>query len=102
MNYLLPHSTNLKFIKNLQVLPVNEYSDHAPLLFSFECGISGEPINQNSAATETKIFWDATKEPAFIEKMAQYSDRFLLVDNHDLSIDEKIETLSKIIADISF
>ena len=34
--------------------------------------------------------------------MAQYSDRFLLFDNHDLSINEKIETLSKIIADNSF
>ena len=32
--YLLLHSTNLKFIKDFQVLPVNEYSHHAPLLFS--------------------------------------------------------------------
>ena len=83
-------------------MPVNEYSDHAPLLFSFECGISGEPINLSSAATETKIFWDATKESAFIEKMAQYSDRFLLVDNYDCLSMKKIETLSKIIADTSF
>ena len=34
--------------------------------------------------------------------MAQYSDRFLLLDNNDLSINEKIETLSKIMADTSF
>ena len=103
VDYLLVSCTELESIHNFQILPVNEFSDHAPLFFNFlRAVLRQDSFNiQNESPTEDKIFWDPTKETLFINQLSENYDLFLVNENSDVHINDKINTFSKLLADIS-
>ena len=97
LDYVLLESTDLYSFSNFQVLPLNEFSDHAPLFFSFTSYKSriSESMKHNENVQETKVFWDATKEQLFKNELIESHDALLLIENSELSINDKVIEFSK-------
>ena len=64
LDYVLLESIDLYLLSNFQVLSLNEFSDHAPLFFSFASYKSkiSASMKHDETVQETKVFWNATKE----------------------------------------
>ena len=66
VDYLLLNHDNFNTITNFEILEPNEFSDHSPVLFSFETQISTINVNLLSHKTVVnKIVWDDTKHEIF-------------------------------------
>ena len=64
VDYLLVHNTDLTTIFKFEVLPVNEFSDHAPLLVCFLTPKTFSVSNQNDISdiiTRGKYIWTKQK-----------------------------------------
>ena len=103
LDYVLLESTDLYSLSNFQVLPLNEFSDHAPLFFSFTSYKSrlSESMKHDETVQETKVFWDATKEQLFKNELIESHDTLLLIENSELSINDKVIEFSKYLSEHS-
>ena len=104
VDYLLVPITELSLIHTFQVLPFNEFSDHAPLFFSF-AGLGSNIdslINETDSTTDEKIFWNTVNETLFLEKLKEKHDLFTTIENSDASINDKVENFSMLLAETTF
>ena len=91
------------FASNFQVLPLNEFSDHAPLFFrfaSYKSKISAS-MKHDETVQETKVFWNATKEQLFKNKLIESSDTLLLIENSVLLINDKVIEFRRYLSEYS-
>ena len=103
VDYLLVPATDLSLIHTFQVLSFNEFSDHAPLFFSFACYKPNFDsfTNETGSKTKERIFWDATNETLFLEKLRENYDVLLTNDNSDASLNDKATPFSSLLAETS-
>lgn len=103
VDYVLLESTDLYSLSNFQVLPLNEFSDHAPLFFSLTSynSKSHESIKHDESIQETKVFWDTTKEQLFKNRLTENLDKLILIENSELSINDKVIEFSKYLSEHS-
>lgn len=82
---------------------MNEFSDHAPLFFSFtnEKIRQSAFLNQDEPVTEDKIFWDPTKESIFLDRLTENYNDLLDIENSELSINDKIKKFSNFLSENS-
>ena len=104
VDYLLVPITELSLIHTFQVLPFNEFSDHAPLFFSFASLGSNidSLINETDSTTDEKIFWNTVNETLFVEKLKEKHDLFTTIENSDASINDKVENFSMLLAESEY
>ena len=98
LDYVLLESTDLYSLSNFQVLALNEFSDHAPLFFSFASYKSriSASMKHDETVQEAKVFWDATKEKLFKNELIESHATLLLIENSELSINDKVIEFSKV------
>ena len=104
VDYVLIESTDLHSLSNFQILPLNEFSDHAALYFGFvshKAQIPQISIPPDDSAQETKIFWDASKECLFQNRLLENHDTLLLIENSDMPINDKIIEFSNFLSEHS-
>ena len=103
VDYLLLRYTELQLVHNFQVLPFNEFSDHAPLFYSFVCTDSNHDsfTTETDSVTEEKIVWDPAKETLFLNKLRENHELLLTNENSDASINEKVTAFSSLLAETS-
>lgn len=85
------------------MLPFNEFSDHAPLFYSFVCTDSNHNSfnTETDSVTEEKIVWDPAKETLFLNKLRENQEILLTNENSDVPINEKVTAFSSLLAETS-
>ena len=87
---LLLHNSDLSSIHNFQILPSNEFSDHAPLYFSFLQKDYIQKSNESINVSQNKIFWDSEKEPLYRQYVTQSLLSLDSIKNTNCTINEKV------------
>ena len=101
VDYLLLQNSDINSINSFKILPPNEFSDHAPLYFSFLPIDLDEDVDVDIDISQNKIFWDNEKVPLFRQYIEQSLPNLLSSNDTNCTINEKVELLRTFLAENS-
>ena len=104
VDYLLTDRNNLSSVHHMQVLDINEFSDHCPIEFSLN--INTCLCTQDTVVnSRERLSWSSNNE-TFLQSVSDSLDIFHTVinqlTNNEIHVNECIDVLSQHIHDISF
>ena len=103
VDYLLTSYECFSLLSNFTVLHFNEFSDHAPLHFSFHKYVHEPEVRTNEYVNPPRIKWDSSKFPQFNNLL---SDKILRIretmTSSDYSIDHVVTQLTDVLNETAF
>ena len=98
IDYLLLHNSDIDSIDSFEILPPKEFSNHAPLYFSFLRNDLVKDADEDINFPQNKISWDNEKVPLFREYVKQSLPNLLSSNDTNCTINEKVELLTTLLA----
>lgn len=104
VDYLITKCDNFKYISNMCVMDLTEYSDHCPIIFSLKCNAT--QIDSKCNYSYDKIVWDITEKDKFFNLLLSKTDLFddiiRKLESSDIDVNQGVDAFSKLVHDLSF
>ena len=98
-DYLLKHKFNIDSLNNFQILDLNNFSDHAPIYFTFPRKPTAKQTKSSTGESKHKIVFNEEKIADFKDLLSQNLFSFDVCINSDINIDKKTEVFTNFLYD---
>ena len=98
-DYLLTHKFNLDSLNNFQILDFNNFSDHAPIYFTFPRKPTVKQTKSSTGDSKQKMVFNEEKIADFKDLLSQNLFSFNVCINSDINIDKKAEVFTNFLYD---